>query len=191
VTEIDETDVDTSDYLSSNNAPSWNSQLLHHVYQMDEGMMEREDVRAEQQAESVIRGTESLIVMERKGTLQTQPSFFNDQESDDSDDDKAEKATKQMDRKTMQQILRQHSGHDLESNGTVGEKSSIPDRDDGDIMSADIIGGEPDCEEEFVFQYEVCTRSNLFTSLCRSLEDDEVHQTDEEGNENGEVIAFL
>jgi hypothetical protein len=161
VTEIDETDVDTSDYLSSNNAPSWNSQLLHHVYQMDEGMMEREDVRAEQQAESVIRGTESIIVMERKGTFQTQPSFFNDQESDDSDDDKAEKATKQMDRKTMQQILRQHSGHDLESNGTVGEKSSIPDRDDGDIMSADIIGGEPDCEEEFVFQYGVCIWEQL------------------------------
>lgn len=150
-------DVDNSDYASSNNAyPAWNSQLPHHFHQMDEGMMEREDVRAEQQAESAIRGTESVIATERKGTLQTQSSFFNDQESDDSDDDKIGKATKNMDRKTMQQILRQHSGHDLESNGAVGNKSSTPDRDDGDggdIMGADIIGGEPDCEEEFVFQY--------------------------------------
>jgi hypothetical protein len=155
---------------------------------MDEGMMEREDVRAEQQAESVIRGTETLNVAERKGTFQTQSSFFNDQESDDSDDDKTEK-TKQMDRKTMQQILRQHSGQDLlDPTGGVGEKSTSANRNETDSMNTDIIGGEPDGEEEFVFQYEVflCLPYSPFPSY-RSFEDDELSilQTDEDGNENG------
>jgi hypothetical protein len=120
--------------------------------QMDESMMEREDVRAEQQAESIIRGGESLTIVERKGTLQTQPSFFNDQESDDSDEETAPKLNKNMDRKTMQQILRQHSGQDLKPNdGAVEDKPSTPVT--RDAVGAEIIGGEPDCDEEFLFQY--------------------------------------
>jgi hypothetical protein len=158
---VDESDeVDTSDYCSSASNRAWNSPfVISSPHLLDEGMMEREDVRAEQQAESVIRsGVESLTVAQsRKGTLLSQPSFFSDQEmSDDSDDEAVSpKLNKNMDRKTMQQIIRQHSGQELKiADGAVEDKPCTPvARNNPDTIGGDIIGGEPDCDEEFVFQY--------------------------------------
>lgn len=151
VDELDEIDVDTSDY-KSNQAPSWNAPGYNYPNQMDESLMEREDMRAELVAETAIRGAESLVAS-RKGILQTQSSLFNDQESVDSDDDVTDTVTSKMDRKTMHQILRQHSGQDLQSEEVVAEKSNTSNLRNS--IGNEIIGGEPDCEEEFVFQYVV------------------------------------
>lgn len=118
---------------------------------IDEGMMEREDVRAEQQAENVIQVAE--VFPERKGIIQSQSSFFNDQESD-SEEEKSDKIRKKIDRKTMQQILRQHSGNDIKVDSTSEKNKCGPTegKNNDDINNTDIIGGEPDNEEEFVFQ---------------------------------------
>lgn len=131
---------------------SWahSSPYYNAMNSVDEGMMEREDVRAEQQAESIVRVAEALP--ERKGLIQTQSSFFNDQESD-SEDEKSNKLQKKIDRKTMQLILKQHSAHDLKVDSN-NEKDCGPTegKPSDTTNTSDMIGGEPDCEEEFVFQ---------------------------------------
>lgn len=152
IAELEDIDIDKSSTYSKSNPVSWNSSYYNSVNNnLDEGMMEREDVRAEQQAETIIRVTE--ISSERKGVIQTQSSFFNDQESD-SDDENTNKIQKKMDRKTMQQILRQHSGNDIQVDSTT-DKNKCGQNDgklNESINTVDIIGGEPDNEEEFVFQ---------------------------------------
>lgn len=148
VNESDE--VDASDYVSKSQS-SWNSSAeSNYPDQIDESMMEREDVRAEQVAECAIRGDESLAAS-KKGTNQNQSTLFNDNESEDSDDETSEAANSKIDRKTIHQILRQHSGQDLQSEEVTTQKTNKSNV--SSPAGTDIIGGEPDFEEEFVFQY--------------------------------------
>lgn len=152
IAELEDIEIDKySPKSSSAQHVSWNSSTYYNTINVDEGMMEREDFRAEQQAETAIRITDPLP--ERKGIIQTQSSFFNDQESD-SDDEKSNKLQKKIDRKTMQQILRQHSGNDIKVDSTNEKDGNEPveGKTSDNLSNGDIIGGEPDCEEEFVFQ---------------------------------------
>lgn len=84
------------------------------------------------------------------------------QDSDsDTDDNKSPRKTR-IDKKTIQQILRTQSGTNISSNGpetgpaetrTPGneKEKATADAAPGDLNNNDIIGGEPDQDEDFIF----------------------------------------
>jgi hypothetical protein len=78
----------------------------------------------------------------------------------------------------MQQIIRQHSGGDLKGDGDDDQTEANLNPNPAEGQGTDIIlGGEPDNDEEFVFQ---------------SLEDDEFSvQPHEEENEGAIPVPFL